>query len=407
VTVELNAQVRGNTNSVVSEVTTPEVTAQGSGNRTGIDKVVTPEVAQTDARRVDATTTSIVRWNSLARDLVAKTKTNPPAASRIYAILSMAQYRAIEASQGSKISNDKAAVAGASEAVLKAMFPAEAAAVDAVMAEEHPRGRSVIGQGSTRSGKALGEQIAKELMESRKSDGHDAVWTGQVPEPGPSVWRSTAEPPKPPLLPLWGDVKPFFMPEKGSKDRPAPPAPPLAGSPGFQSALAEVRQISDTRTEEQLRIAMFWADNPGTATPPGHWNQIASDYILREKSSPVEAAKILAAVNAAVMDAGVACWESKFVHWLIRPSQADTAIDVPEKLGLPNFPAYVSGHASFSGAAAEVLGHFFPKHAETFSAMADEAAMSRVYGGIHYRFDGTEGVALGKKVARFTIDGMK
>jgi hypothetical protein len=383
-----------------------QISGQQQPGRIVTTQVAGPEpVEQASKKRLDQTTATLVSFNKLARDLVAKTKTVPPTASRMYAMISMAQLKAIEACEGQPASA-KAAVAAASAKMLKTFFPDESAAIDAATPAER-RGRAMIGQGSTRSGKEIGERVASEMIEARSKDGHDAQWTGQVPAPGPGIWRSTAEPPKPPLFPMWGAVAPMFMPAQGQQDRPNVAAPPKAGTPEYESALEEVRTISDTRTEEQLRIALFWADNPGTATPPGHWNQIASDLIMKEKVAPKEAAKILAGMNAAMMDAGIACWDVKYQHWLIRPSQADTKITVPEKLGLPNFPAYVSGHASFSGAAAAVLGHFFPKQAEEFKGMADEAAMSRVYGGIHFRFDGTEGLDLGRQAAKFSIDAMK
>jgi hypothetical protein len=364
-------------------------------------------VSQVSSRKVEPSAAAIVRWNGIARDLVSKAKTAPPLASRLYTMLSVAQQRALEiASTNGRVSGP-AAIEAASTALLRAMFPDDGEAISAKASETAQSRRTMPGQGSRSEARKIGERVAQSVIDERKNDGHDAQWKGTVPSPEPGVWRSTSEPPKPPALPMWGDVKPWFMPEKGAANRPAPPAPPSIDSKAYKDALAEVRRISDTRTPEQLEIAMFWADNAGTATPPGHWNQIACDYLLREGASGEQVAKTLAAMNAAMCDAGIACWQAKYDHWLIRPSQADTKIVVPEKLGLPNFPAYVSGHASFSGAAAEVLGHVMPEHKETFEKMADEAALSRVYGGIHFMFDGTEGVKLGKKAAEFAIQAMR
>ena len=113
----------------------------------------------------------------------------------------------------------------------------------------------------------------------------------------------------------------------------------------------------------------------------------------------MEAAQILATMNVAVADAGIVCWETKYRDALCRPWQADPAIVVPADLGKPNHPSYVSGHASFSGAAAAVLGHYFPEKRAELWKMAEEAAWSRVEGGIHYGFDGTQGLSLGRQVA--------
>jgi membrane-associated phospholipid phosphatase len=99
----------------------------------------------------------------------------------------------------------------------------------------------------------------------------------------------------------------------------------------------------------------------------------------------------------AIMDAGIACWDTKYHYMVSRPSQVDPAITTP--VGLPNFPAYPSAHASFSGAGAGVLGYLFPAQKAWLGERAEEAALSRVYGGIHYRFDGEAGLAQGRAVA--------
>jgi membrane-associated phospholipid phosphatase len=206
-------------------------------------------------------------------------------------------------------------------------------------------------------------------------------------------------PPLPPLLPQWMRVRPWLL-RSGSELR--PPPPPAFGSAEFRQALAEVRHVSDNRTPEQLRIALFWADGAGTPTPPGHWNDIAATLIRRGGASEIQAASILALLNMVLMDASIACWDTKYTHWVIRPSQADPAITTP--VGLPNFPSYTSGHATFSGAAAEILGHFYPAARSSLSAMAEEAAMSRLYGGIHYRFDNETGLAVGRALARLALE---
>jgi membrane-associated phospholipid phosphatase len=179
----------------------------------------------------------------------------------------------------------------------------------------------------------------------------------------------------------------------------------MPGSEAFAAALAETRRFGEERTPEQLRIAEHWADGPGTATPPGRWNEIARRLIAKKGLSGLDGARVLAYLNMAMHDACVGAWDTKYAYWLIRPSQADDAIATP--VGLPNFPAYVSGHAAFSGAAAEVLAAFFPADKRELRAMAEEAALSRVYGGIHYRFDGDDGLALGRDVATAVIERMR
>ena len=348
-----------------------------------------------------------VRWNALARDLVAKTKTVPPLASRVYSVLSEVQYEVLKAadSAGAQI-NPQRALREASIAALKALFPDEATTIAADAKKDAP-GRSIPGQGSTTLSKRLGQQIAPAVV-GRRADDNPLNTKGVVlPQPGPGVWQSAANPPALPLLPFWGETRPVFMPQLGEKGRPACPNPPALNSAEFKRDLAEVRKLSDTRTAEQTAIAMKWAANLGTATPPGMWNEIASKLITQYKLNDRDAAQVMHYLNGAVMDAGIGCWEVKYQHWLARPTMVDAQITIPEGLGLPNFPSYTSGHATFSGAAARVLGHFFKKDADNLKQMADEAAMSRVYGGIHYRFDGTRGVEHGEKIADLAIRALK
>jgi hypothetical protein len=184
--------------------------------------------------------------------------------------------------------------------------------------------------------------------------------------------------------------------------------PPAFGSTAYLHDLSEVRQISDTRTAEQQRIAEEWADGAGTPTPPGKWNLIATNAfagaVPPADDMELREAQVLTYLNCAMFDAGIVCWKAKYDYWLIRPSQADPAITLA--VGLPNFPSYTSGHSSFSGAAAEVLSAAIPRMSAQFRAMAAEAAISRVYGGIHYRFDSDEGLRCGGAVGELAAQRM-
>jgi membrane-associated phospholipid phosphatase len=113
---------------------------------------------------------------------------------------------------------------------------------------------------------------------------------------------------------------------------------------------------------------------------------------------------VLAVLNAAASDAVVACFDAKYHFWTIRPSQADTTIVLADSVSLPNFPSYPSGHACSAGAFDAVLGHYFPQDRAEFTRIAEEQAMSRLWGGIHYRFDDDEGLALGRVVARHAVE---
>ena len=121
--------------------------------------------------------------------------------------------------------------------------------------------------------------------------------------------------------------------------------------------MREVYDVSKSLTVEQQQVAQFWADGAGTATPAGHWNTIALDLIKKYMVYTSEAAVILGALNTAQADAFIACWDAKYTYWHTRPVTAiRQRIDGrwSPYLQTPFFPSYVSGHATVSGAAAEV-----------------------------------------------------
>ena len=349
-----------------------------------------------------------IGWNARARDLVAEMRTDPPMAARYYALLSVAQQRAVAAAQrGNRDAAQRhvavrAAIIGASAKVLAYAFPGRTAVLQDWQRADLEQLRQVhAARGADLSEAArIGEDAATGVIVAALTDGADAVWAPDVPT-GPGRWFPGSATQQP-LRPLWGAVRPWLL-QRGDQFR--PPAPPAFGSREFADALAEVRLISDTRSAEQLRIAHLWADGAGTATPPGHWNAIAADLAERHALNEERAAEMFALLNMSLMDAGIACWDAKYAYWLLRPSQADPAITTP--VGLPPFPSYVSGHATFSGAAATLLGEIFPASRRDIAAMADEAAASRLYGGIHYRFDNDEGLTLGRKIGALAVERLK
>jgi membrane-associated phospholipid phosphatase len=171
------------------------------------------------------------------------------------------------------------------------------------------------------------------------------------------------------------------------------------GSPTFLADLAEVSSLSLTRTAAQTAIAVFWNLPAGTPAVVGYWDALASDYMGERGLDERAAAHVFALTNAAALDAAIGCWEAKFSYFYIRPPQVNAAITLP--IGLPNHPSYPSGHACISTAAVEVLSGFFPEHAATLNAQLDESGLSRLYAGIHYRFDVVAGQALGRAVGRW------
>jgi membrane-associated phospholipid phosphatase len=185
-------------------------------------------------------------------------------------------------------------------------------------------------------------------------------------------------------------------------------APP----PPFESALYlkemhEVRDVSASLTPEQKRIAEDWNLDLGTVTPAGVWTRIALDAARAERLDSAATTRLLAIMSAAVADAFIACWHAKFTWWTVRPvSMIQERID-PDFRPLiitPAFPSYPSGHATVSGAASSVLGRFFPARLAQFHAMAGEAALSRLYGGIHFTSDNVNGLELGRRIGDLAFE---
>ena len=168
----------------------------------------------------------------------------------------------------------------------------------------------------------------------------------------------------------------------------------------------EVYQISQNLTDEQKRIVDYWADGAGTVTPPGHWNVIAIDLLRDAGWSTLRTTRLFAVLNTAQADAFITCWDAKYTYWSLRPITAIRRLVDPDWLSYivtPPFPSYVSGHSTTSGAASTVLSAFFSAQDDELAAMAEEAAISRLYGGIHYRSDNEVGFTLGKRVGQVAV----
>jgi hypothetical protein len=364
-----------------------------------------PATASRDAAVPLGDATASVRWSAITRAFIAAkpaaTKPNPVAAFRAFAYLSLAQYRAVLSAVDvpgiPPHASPQAAVASASAVVLSALFPADAEFfASQLRSQMREAGESTKAQEAFTAGETIGRAIGAEVAELARDDRFDAVWTGTVPI-REDYWTSDFNPPRPPQLPLLGQMRPFFM-ESGNQLR--PPPPPAFGSPEFLAALQEVRRISDTRTPEQLRIAEYWAMTTGSLTS-GFWNEEATKRIAGYRLNERRAARTMALVSMAAMDATIACYDAKYTYWLIRPYKADAGITVP--ITKPNHPSYPSSHSCSSAAAAHVLAAIFPADAAELLAMADHAGESRIYAGIHYRFDIDAGQTIGQKAAALAL----
>ena len=158
---------------------------------------------------------------------------------------------------------------------------------------------------------------------------------------------------------------------------------------------------SQHATRENEQIVAFWADGIGTYTPPGHWNAIAADEFVKQNYSEVRWARNFALLNMAEMDAAIVCWDTKYAYFNPRPSQINDQIKT--LTGVPNFPSYSSGHSNFSAAAATVLTYLLPDRGTKFTDMAQQAALSRLYGAIHTRQDIQVGLTTGAEVGQYAV----
>lgn len=325
-------------------------------------------------------------------------QTPAPFLFRIYALLSVAQYAAVNSAHDDHAVSSDAAVASASAAVLSDLYADST--VRASIARELERDLTQSRSGSRGAeraiaGKRLGEDVHRRVI-AWAPPGLKlfAPWNGTIPK-GPGMWYSA--PGVPPIGIALLQARPWLL-DSASQFRPAPP--PVYGSATFKAALEEVRRVARERTPEQTQIAQRW----NSADPWARWNDVASAAIIQHHMPDAAAARVLAVLNIAASDAIVACFDAKYHYWSIRPSQADTTLVLADSVDLPNFPSYPSGHACSAGAFDAVLGHFFPQERSEFTRIAEEQAMSRLYGGIHYRFDNDGGLALGRRVARHDVD---
>ena len=363
-----------------------------------------PQATDADLHRGSAhgqgVPTSVI-WNERAVTLLERNGvTSNTVGNRLFVYLSLAQYQAARKAErvrhGAKRPSIPAATGAASVAVLSSFFPASADSLEAQLDQDlEGVGRRNWRREDVGAGEAIGRSVAAEVLGRAATDHTNAESAGEPPT-GPGFWVSSGAP----LAQGLYRARPFFIPPGSDLGTPPPPA---FGSPEFVEDLAEVRQISDTRTPEQTELAQFWNRQP----PPGiaQLNLIA-DELLRDRrryDRERDAAELLFRANAAVFDAQIACYESKFQHWFLRPVHADPAITMV--IGLSNHPSYPSTHACITSAYLGVLAAAFPSDRRELATQVEEAGLSRLYGGIHYRFDITSGQKLGRRAAIYALHG--
>lgn len=380
----------------------------------------------------------VLEWNALMLAAVRTDNSGPTLSSRNLAVLHSAIYDSVnsvlrthqpyafqlEAAPGASA---EAAAVGAAYEVMKVLYQPFSARADDLY--ERWLGAAPATSATT-DGLALGRRIGQLAVESRVADG-SSTEVPYIPSADPGRWRRTPPFFRPPLTPQWRYVTPFCLP---SLDPFMPPPPPALDSVEYAEALNEVKALgarnSLVRTPEQSLIAQFWSDFSYTAMPPGHWHEIAATIAQTQDNTLAENARLFALISLAQADGAIVCWETKFLYDLWRPVTAIQRADEDgnplteadktweQFLPSPPFPAYTSGHSTFSKASAQVLTRFYGTDALTFTAASDtvvgvfrtfhslaecanEVGMSRIYGGFHYQFDNAQGKESGRKIGDF------
>jgi membrane-associated phospholipid phosphatase len=397
-------------------------------------------------------------WFDALYDVVRSEKTPPPPASRIYGIAAVALYESVVPAslanrslagqlngltavpQPRKNSGlyhwpavANAALARTIRGIFTSLSPESLDALDALEASFDAQFRSEAKKNDVERSVAHGQAVADAILLWAATDDFAALANcPYAPAPVSGAWVPTPPAFNPsPVQPCWGQIRPM-VPRSGTDCLP-PGHPTFSTDTGsvFYAAALEVYDTNLTLTAEQRTIADFWADNAGaTGTPPGHWIAIVGQLARTGGLSLMAAAEAYARVGIAVTDAFIECWSAKYVYNLQRPvTYIRNHIDATwlPYLVTPNFPTYTSGHSTQSAAAATVLTDMFgvmaftdtiradhalvpplaPRTFGSFHAAAAEAAVSRLYAGIHFAFDNQDGLAAGQCIGQMVIQNVR
>jgi membrane-associated phospholipid phosphatase len=340
---------------------------------------------------------AVVTWNQLITTIGLEKKIPPPYLARDYALMHIAIYDALLQPTNKTSNNEKPAelaiVAGAAAEVLAYLFPENSSSIAAL---EEQQITYIPGHNTSQiiEGRIIGHDVGKKVIAYAKTDTSDARWNGTTPS---SFGRWTGVNP---IGPLFGYQETYVL-SSGAEFQPPPPYP-------FGSAkdLADVQAViaaAHSRTPEQIAIVHKWADLP----PPTIWNNMLNDHIESHNLTIYESARASAYLNTAMYDSFVSCWYTKFTYWTARPFQrilSDPAFTTV--IPTPNFPSYTSGHSTISSTAAIILGQLFPEEAIYFLSEAHEAAISRLWAGIHFPQDNNNGFAVGQQIGKKYVDDM-
>ena len=377
-------------------------------------------------------------WYKVTLELVRHTPTyTPPVASRSFAYLGVTAFEAVASgsqdlqSLGGQLHGlaakppreagkayDEAAVLNAAlTAAVGNFFSNTGPTGQRVMTRVAEKLRAEIASGLADDVMArsedYGKALASQILAWSRGDGGASIVNMDFPldytlASGPSNWVPTSAIAlqQKPLVPYWGRNRTFAMPDGAACALPPPATYSEDKSSEFYKQALEVFETTKNLTPEQRTIARFWADDAMlSTTPPGHWVSIALQILARDNIGLERSADVLARVGIAEADAFIGCWNAKFQYDLLRPvTYIRRTMDAKWEplLTTPPFPEYPSGHSTQSAAAATVLTQLFgdnfaftdatnqrdglaARSFPSFWAAANEAGISRLYGGIHFR----------------------
>jgi hypothetical protein len=285
---------------------------------------------------------------------------------------------------------------------------------------------------TVKSSADFGKMVATAVLDRANNDNfaNTRTLTYTVPSStlNASYWSPTG-PVLSPLEPYWGQLKCFAM-ANGSACT-IKSTIPFSTVPGsaFYNQANEVATTVSNLTDGEKAIANWWADNAGqTATPPGHWVAIVDQVSERKNLDLGKAAEVYTMLNIGLADAFISCWDEKYKMNLLRPvtyirNYISGNSTWNSLLSTPPFPEYPSGHSVASSAAADILTNllgnvsftdsantslgYAPRSFNSFTEAANEAAISRLYGGIHYREAIENGLKQGKEVSKAVLTKIK
>jgi len=398
----------------------------------------------------------LVEWNRKLTDVIVADIFTPPVASRIYTYPNVAAYEAVRHMDKSYKSlegqlNELEDVPDPAEG-MEYYFPLSEIAAFSTVAKELVYNREAIDEleqdylkeireigiddhiyGNSLS---FGREVGKQILKWAQQDGYNerTALARYMVNKDPGRWQPTPPDYMEAIEPHWNTLRPFLLDSSSQFNAGAPTEFDTVPDSKFHDETMEVYKAVNNLDKEQLEIAKFWDCNPNISftqghvmyfqqqiSPGGHWIHITLQVLEAENTDYVKSADVLTRVSVAIADAFISCWDEKYRSSLVRPETYINRYIDPDwepVLQTPAFPEHTSGHSVASTAAATILTYMFgenytftdstevpfglpPRHFDSFYAASNEAAISRLYGGIHYMPAIKKGIEQGRRVGEF------